>query len=350
MNTLNTNNPEQQSKSPTQKVVAIILSLIIIAVGVWLAVQVVRFLPTAFSSLASIAEEVYSPNTSDTFTVSQGASGVASGESFTLSWNEPREAGTYRFRYSCVDGVAITLKIGNVIEHAACDEIITFNTPVSSIDISVDSEKVRTADIDYVLTFTKIDETEVAGEHLGTIAVTNLAIASRNEDDTPEEITPDEDDTEDTLDETDTTVDTTTPRVATEPEIRYVQFSYIPISLDNGHTDLAVSLVGTGYVQGKTFYPSLVVDNDRDAAIQIKVQNIGTKTSEEWDLDVELPNGEDYSRDGKKELKPNEYEIITIVFEAEDETGTESFEVDIDVDDDKTSANNHLRGSMRFVN
>lgn len=340
---MNTQNPEQQSRSTTQKVVAIILSLIVVAVGVWLAVQVVRFLPTAFSSLASIAEEVYSPRASDEFAVTQSVTSVSSGNDFTLSWNVPKEDGMYRFRYSCVDGVAMTLTIGNVVEHAACDEIITFDTSVSSINITVDSEKVRTTDIDYVLTFTPAGATEASGEYLGTISATNLAIASRDEK--PEVIVPEVIEEEE---EVDTTNDT--PRVATEPEIRYVQFSYIPVSLDNGYTDLAVTLVGTGYVRGNTFYPSLVVDNDRDAAIQIKVQNLGTKTSEQWDIDVELPNGEGYSRENRKELKPNEYEIMTIVFEAEDETGIESFEVDIDVDDDKTSTNNHLRSSMRFVN
>jgi len=350
-------NPQKQqiaeeSKTATIKVLAIVGSLAVIIIGVWLAVQIVRVLPNAFSSLASIADDVYRGDStaSDTFEVSTNKSSIESGETFTLSWKDTWLEGTYRFRYECIDGVSVAVRVAGTgtVEYIECNEIFSFTDSVTSLEVFLESEKYRTADIAYTITFIEAGVDELFGEHIGTITVTNPEIA----DGDTGVLTEDSTITDEVVDDVEEPTEPvpTTPATPKKPVQKMVYIPYVPISLDNGYTDLKATVVGIGYVKGKTFYPSLTIDNDDDAAIQIEVRNIGTKTSEEWDIDIELPNGEDYSRDNRKSLKPNEREIITIVFEAKDETGFEEFDGKISVDNDTDRTNNNFGGVMQFVN
>lgn len=353
MNTLNNQEKvDRKSKDAGIKTLAILGSLAVVIIGVWLAVQFVRILPDAFSSLASIANDVYKGerSTETTFEVSSNASAINSSESFTLSWNDLEEDGTYHFRYECVDGLSAAVRIEGIgVEYLDCNEIYSFDGTVDSFDVYVESEKYRSADFVYILTFVKTDTEDTLVEHQGKVTIVNEMIGNTETEPETEPETEEDTDSTDT-DEEETVTSTPKPKTPAKPVYKTVYVPYIPVSLDNGVVDLAVTVVGTGYVKGKTFYPSITVDNDSDATIQIEVRNIGTKTSDEWDIDIELPNGDDYSRDNRKGLKPNEREILTIIFDAEDETGIERFDGKVSVDDDVATSNNRFSGTMRFVN
>lgn len=139
-----------------------------------------------------------------------------------------------------------------------------------------------------------------------------------------------------------------TPRPQPQPETYTHNYTYIPQSDPNGVTDLAARVFAVGYVRGNTLVPSNSIDTSDTAAIQIEVLNIGTKTSERFDVDMQLPNGDDFVLDNQVGLKPNEKVIISISFDPKDLSGTEYFSGDVSVSGDRNNANNRFSGNMRF--
>jgi len=348
---MTTQNTSEESKSAVIKSLAILGSIVILIIGVWLAVQIVRALPAGFASLASIAENLYGTGTKDQFDVQPETNSIESGDMLTITLPSLEADGTYQFSYECAEGVAAALRANGTVDYIDCDETFSFSK-TDEVGIFITSEKYRVSDVSYSLTFTETGANEPVGEYAGAVTVTNNAIAALPADggtdvayDEPEEIEPEVADEPEEEPET-----PTTPSTPAEPTYRTVQFTYIPVSLDNGFTDLRTTVLATGYIKGRSFYPSFVVDNDSRAAIQVEVKNLGTKTSDRFDLDVELPNGDDYTADNQQGLKPNERVVFTIEFDAEDETGDETFEADVQVDHDKNDRNNRVRGTMRFVN
>lgn len=139
-----------------------------------------------------------------------------------------------------------------------------------------------------------------------------------------------------------------TPRPTPQPETYTETYTYIPTSNPNGYTDLATRVVGVGYIRSGRFVTATRIDNSDTAAIQIEIKNIGTKTSERFDLDIELPTGNEYSLDDEAGLKPNERVILTVSFDPKDLEGIESFDGEVSVSRDTKTNNNRFSGTMRF--
>lgn len=345
----------EESKNSAIKLLAIVGSIAVIVLGVWLVVQVIQVLPSTFSSLSSMAEDVYSGRSETNLEVVSDMEVVNSGETFTVSWNKLERDGSFVFNYVCADGVAVDVRAnGEITSNVSCVSGLTLPAETTAIDVIVSSEKNRFIDLEYSLTFTEEGDEESSALRNGTITVVNAGLPSddevavADEDEESENTTTDETDEHDTYEETneDTATTRTTPTPTPEPRTRTV--TYIPISNPNGYTDLQISVLATGSMRGRIFIPAIVADADDDAAIVVEVKNIGTKTSERWDLDIELPNGEDFTLNNEKGLRPNEREILTIQFDASDLDGHESFEGRVDVDQDFFSANDRFRGVMRF--
>lgn len=141
---------------------------------------------------------------------------------------------------------------------------------------------------------------------------------------------------------------TPTPRPTPQPETYTETYTYIPTSDPNGITDLQARVVSVGYISGGRFVPSTRIDTSDTAAIQIEVKNIGTKTSERFDLDMELPTGNEYLLEGELGLKPNERVVFTVSFDPRDLEGVESFDGEVTVSRDAKTNNNRFSGTMRF--
>jgi hypothetical protein len=106
---------------------------------------------------------------------------------------------------------------------------------------------------------------------------------------------------------------------------------------------------GVGELIGTTFIPRANIDNDTRGAIEFSVKNIGTKTSERWTYQVELPNGQTFTSGIQDRLKPNEEAVLTLGFSLSD-TGSQKFSGSIDIDGDINTRNNDFEWSVNVTN
>src|SRR3989344_1638192 len=154
------NEVTQESKDKTIKTLAIIGFIGVIILGVWLAVQVVRVTPGAFSSLASITDSLYNTKV-DTLTVETDKDIVNVGDSFAISWNDVKRSGTFGFHYQCSEVVSLDVRTNNTsVRTITCGEEATFPDTVNSIDLLFFSEKKRFTDVLYTVSFQEIGKTE----------------------------------------------------------------------------------------------------------------------------------------------------------------------------------------------
>lgn len=342
--------PEQ--KDSVTKTLAIVGFVVAILFAVWLAVQLVSILPSAFSSLASIADGVYNYNEDTTLTVTTQNSVVNTGEAFALSWTQMRIPGTYTFSYVCTEGTSVELRdTQEGIVSLDCGSELNMEDS-TTIDIIVNSEKQRFVDVTYTVAFTPTNTNAESIATNGQVTIVNATIptgvqvAEEAPQETTEGVVAGESITESV--DTDTTPDA--EFVPAAPTMTEEIIYAIPVSDPNGTVDLEVTYLGVGSLTGKTFRREASIDIDEQGAFQFAVQNMGTKTSDTWTFDADLPSGIEYTSRSQVELKPNEKAIITIGFEGLTQVGVEAFGAKVDVDDDINENNNSFNWAVEVVN
>jgi len=346
--------PEQ--KDSVTKTFAIVGFVAAILFAVWLAVQVVSVIPSAFSSLASIADGVYNYNADQELTVATKSSVVNTGEPFTLSWTQMNQPGTYTFSYQCTEGTSIEI-INSKDSVAALDCGVTLALgEQTELTVAVTSEKQRFTDVTYTIVFVPDNASIEPIENASQITIVNVEIptgtivkedANENTDDS--EVTDGVVAGESTTNESSTDTSSGNNPVAGTPTAVEEIIYEIPTSNPNGKIDLNVTYLGVGKLSGKTFLRSSTIDKDEQGAFQFAVQNIGTKTSGQWDFEAVLPAGIEYTSGPQVELKPNEKAIITIGFEGLSQTGTEKFGVEVSAKNDINKNNNSFTWAVEVV-
>lgn len=343
------------------KTLAIVGFLATIILSVWLMVQVVRIIPNAFSSLASIADSIsnYRGEEGDELTIATGKSIVNSGESFQIAWTDLERDGTYNFGYSCTEGIAVDVRVsGDRIEEVPCGELYEIPNGQFSLDVIVTSEKARFTDIPFSILFMDTEEEDVTFEENSKVTVVNATIPQSAERIAEEESDDEEDeeiatDTEDEDEEEDEEVATTparpAPTPAPKPKPTNTVISYIPTSQANGFTDLSARFIGIGELDGNDFTPRATLEADENGALKFEVKNIGTKTSEEWAFEVMLPSGFVYESDEQSPLKPNERVEFTLGFFPTEDDGNALIEMRLETDNDTNSRNDSFTWSVRIT-
>lgn len=345
---MNTNTSPEQ-KDQVMKMLAVLGFIVLLILTAWLAIQIIRLLPSAFSSLASLADSVYNPEQQDEGTpldMVPSNNVVSSRAPFTLVWSDLGEDGVYTLTYSCTSGVSLDIRTGNgATTPINCDEPYVLPQNVYEAELSFTSERDRFTDVAYSITFTP-DNTKKDSLEIGkTITVVNASIPyAGSTDDT--DTTDDADDTEivDT-----TTPDTTTPTTNQPTRYRYVKtttYTY-PVSDPNGYTELEVAYRNVGVLRSNNTFvvqPTLTI-GDR-GAFQFEVKNTGTKTSSSWDFEAKLPSGTTYESKSQDPLKPQERAIITIAFDDVGDAGIHEFKVIIDGGNDQSKTNNSFSWSV----
>jgi hypothetical protein len=352
MNNIN----EQKDQDRVLKILAIAGFVGLLIIIAWLGIQLVRVLPNAFTSLASLADSVYNYEPVDLIVVSNKST-VNPDENFTLSWSIPKQKGSFAFSYACADGLAVDMRdLGNSIKNLACDTNYNIGS-VGTLELIAQSERERFVDIAYTVDFIPTDATEPTGTQAGVVTVINPAISDNND----VAVVPDEETTEEvaTTEETEepavttptssstpttptTPAPTPTKPVTPAPKPTYTQqYVYsIPTSDPKGFTDLNARHLGSGILDANNrFIATTIIDNDNRGAIQFEVKNVGTKTSNKWTYTAKLPNGTTYTSGSQTELKPNERAVITLGFTIET-TGTKTNTVSVAVSSDNKLANN----------
>lgn len=350
------NQINNEQKTAAIKTLAILGFVFVIVFGVWLAVQVVRILPEAFSSLASIADSVNSNKPTTALEIESEERVINSNQSFHLEWADLKREGFYTFSYVCAEGISVDVRFENGdIQNVKCDGGLVIEPGIKAIDVFVSSEKQRFTDVAYTLAFTEKGTTEFLFERNGKITVVNARIPvagtvlgtdTEAPATTPEVVAVTPAVTTPVV----TTPKPTTPVVPAKPQTITKTITYNPISNPNGVTDIRVSVIAVGTLENDVFKKDSTVDSDDRAAIQIEVKNFGTKTSKSWDFKIELPNGTDYTLNDEAGLKPNERSIITVGFEGDELDGKETFEGKVTLDGDKSTSDNSFKGTITFTN
>lgn len=352
---MNNQVPEERKVALT-KTFAIVGFVAIILFAVWLSVQVVSLMPSAFSSLASLADGVYNYKPNSDMMVTTKNSVVNASETFTINYTTASEDGLYTFSYECVDGVALSVMVENTFVATNCDTPVAIDGS-GSTELSIESEKQRFTDVAFTITFTGVDGAELAADNQVTIVnasiPTTVAVATGAETDDSISIGTISDIQTGTYPEPEVageSVSPTTPITVGQPEI-VEEFIYaIPTSDPNGTVDLAVRFLGVGILtDNNTFIRTGVIGLGQTGSFQFEVKNLGTKTSDEWSYETTMPGDIDYESDTQAPLKPNERAVITLGFTGLTQTGVESFGAAIETDEDVLESNNHFISAVTIT-
>ncbi len=332
-------NEEQKEaqKISAIKTLAIIGFITSIVLCVWLAVQLVRLVPSGFSSLASLVESINSREKE--FIVTTEKNIINSGELFTLTWTEMKREGTYTLSYVCMDGVSAEMQTASGDRTAlACNTSLSLPEDSSETKILFRSEKRRFTDIPFSITYTPSNDTDAATSKEGLVTIVNEtyteAVATAP-------VAPQA---------------TTTPSVAattTKPTPKPTPVTYVPkrivtttypVSNPSGVSDIQVTYLGMGsWNEGsQTFTPQDTLEANSKGAIRFEVKNIGTKTSDSWKYEIELPDTESrlVTSSFQESLKPNERAVIIVAFNIGDARRSEELEVTVISNSDSNSGNN----------
>ncbi|MBX9906885.1 hypothetical protein K2X96_03240 [Patescibacteria group bacterium] len=332
-------NEEQKEaqKISAIKTLAIIGFITSIVLCVWLAVQLVRLVPSGFSSLASLAESINSREKE--FIVTTEKNIINSGELFTLTWTEMKREGVYTLSYTCMDGVSAEIQTASGERAAlACNTSISLPNDTSETKILFRSEKKRFTDIPFSITYTPSNDIDAATSKAGLVTIVN-----------------------ETYTETVVTAPVTTPQATTTPSVtatttkpvakptpttipKQIVTTTYPVSNPSGVSDMQITYLGIGsFNEGnQTFIPQDTLEADSKGAIRFEVKNIGTKTSDSWKYEVELPDSESrlFTSAFQESLKPNERAVIIVAFNIGDARQSEELEVTITSNSDINSQNN----------
>ena len=344
--------PEEKKDSVT-KTLAILGFVAIIILIVWLAVKIVAVIPGAFSSLASIADSIYNNNDNKELTVNTKNSVVNAGESFNVSWSKMRGDGTYGFQYKCTEGVSLDIRTGEAsMKTVDCGTYVDLED-TTDIDLIINAEKQRFTDVEYGITYNREGAENIVSEEIITIINTTIPTGI---------VLGDESDPEEAVEETEPTTTVTpvtttpTPTVTTptltagEPTVITKYIYKVPVSDPNGYVDLQVTHVGVGTVNNNgVFTPLTKLDKDKKGAIRFEIKNIGTKTTDGWSYEAELPSDISFDSNSQKDLKPNERVVITLGFDGITRTGIETFGAEVTAKGDINKANNDYTWKVAVV-
>ena len=355
---METNNVSTEKKGSILNSLAIAGFIGIVLLLAWLSVQLVQFFPSAFTSLASLAEGVNqsaeniadSENQVAALILTSDTSLINNGEDVTINWSKAAGVGSYVFTYECVEGVSL-MQTDAVTERTLnCGT--NYNVgDINSLSLQVESEKNRYVDIPFTVSFLKSNDTRprAAGSDVVTVInddingfatveptdATDLEVVVANPE--PEAQTP----------VATTNPTPSTPVTPSEPTYTYEYAYEIPTSNPNGFTDLGATYIAVGTINGSRFTPA-ALDEDEAGAIQFSVKNFGTKTSRDWTFSIEMPNGSTYESKTQKALKPNEQAILTVGFRAGNEN-PHTFEVEVEESTDRNSRNDSFKRTVAFV-
>ncbi len=336
------NNVTPERKDSVLKSLALIGLLGVILFIAWVSVQIVAVFPTAVSSLASLADSVYNynPRGMAEIKLEPTAESVETGSELNLVWDKRFETGTYAFTFLCEEGLSVEIKsVESTFQNAECGKSYTLGT-VDNAQVKVNSEKKGQAPFTYTISYFKNNVYTPSSQSSQSVLVTNSRFTESGPNVNVVNIPESE---EEPGTQTETEVEVETPAVVTKPKPQptYEVVYQIPVSDPNGFTDLKVTYLGIGSKnRNGSFTNSGTLKEGVAGVVQFSVQNLGTKTSDTWSFEAELPGGTNYTSRTQNALKPNERVIFTLTFPALGDTSVETFGAEATVEGDTNTKNN----------
>lgn len=333
---------KQTTENKSTKILAGIGIAALVILAIWLGVQMVQFGGNVTSGLASSFSGLRSFfGTGNEIMVTAEPGVVSPNDIFTLSWereDSEETGGTYMFSYTCTTDIHLTspvsTNVGNVL---FCNTPFALGTTTADITLTAVAAETLNGpkEVTLTITFTPTgaDEATISGETTITIArdaVTANDTATTTSSDT----------TDDSADVPDTSTPTTP--VVTSPQPVVVDPT--PVNDPNGTSDLTIRVLELGTVTTSgTFTPSAgpFDPNDR-IAIRLEVENTGTKATNSWRFEADLPTERRYTwRSDEQEGLPagTTVEYILGFEDVEDDNDIATATITVDVDDNVEESN-----------
>jgi hypothetical protein len=282
--------PEGSKSDVAIKVLATLGIIAIIVFVGWGTLTLARkFAPNAMDSLASAfvsLTSVFVPG--DKVNVSLDPKTVASGKSVTVSFEHSgkndEDEGTYALSYSCKDGVSLTTQNGEII---FCNTAWNFAGSQSSVTVTAVSSEDATVNVPITVTFTPddSDKKEIKGE--AALKITNGGKSAATS--TPETSATTTSTTPVTPRPNPATPKPRTPGTSTNG-VYIIPGSAGTVSNPNGRVDLVARIIEVGVIGSDNVFVATSTHRlGTKIAVRFEIENIGDKTSPEWNFNAALP-------------------------------------------------------------
>jgi len=335
------NEVPQQSKDTVLRILAILGFLAVIVIGILLAIQVVHLAPKAFSSLASIAQNIheYRPTADKAeelvITLNGGESLVNSGESFTLEFDPLLKSGAYILSYECTEGIAVDVQAGDRTKPVNCENGYEIPADTNQLTMFVSSERNRFTDIEFSVTHID-DENRITTAVNDTITVLNSSIPE-SQTELAANISSEEEEPA----AEDIAVADTPPLGLYPSEPKPAPAAPAPVTpAPQPIIDLVTTFIAVGELDDDNFIETKNLTEGHKGAIRFVVTNAGTLTSDVWTFTTTLPSGTIYNSKPQVPLKPGEFAVMTVGFSDIGTANNHQFDVNVLTKDDVYRENN----------
>ncbi len=326
--------------SSASRILAIIGFIALIAIGMYGSVRVAQSVPGLFSQMGAAIVSITSifVPAEETIIVSLPSYTVLHDAPVTVAYEHRNKdgEGAYAFRYSCVDSVSIETVEGGAAVSIACNTPYTFQPFNNSVTVTPRSEGARYADIEIFISFSpEGGGAPIIGSTLMTVE--NLK-ADTKKPAVPAPPAPQ------------------TPSTPSAPPKR--ETIVIPqgrASDPNGYTDLTARVIEVGYMDPSgAFVASSTPSRQYRIAVRFAIENVGSKTSNEFTFSAVLPTFPPYTyfSPAQVALGPGDRIEFTIGFDSFEQDNTGDFVVNVDPSarvNERDKANNIIRYTVTVV-
>lgn len=331
--------------SRTRKTLITIAFFAIIALIAWLSVQIVRYTPNAFTSLASLAQGIdqyrktLDGNIDGPLTITSDVASTTIGKPVTLTWGKDNRTGRYAFSHACKDGLEVDIVDSEGLRTISCETVYDLGD-TDTLTFIINSDTATSAELPYLVSFMRTNDTNPIRVGEGAVAVEtpHTTVATTADEGT----VLGESDSSDSEPQTNASSPTVAVSIPT-PKPTYA----LPTSNPNGFVDLKSTFKNTGVISGNIFKTAALKQNT-DGAVQFEIENIGTKISGKWTYSVTLPDSDTYISPLQAPLMPTERVVISIGFPIEDKTSHTFIVTVAEVNDVKLS-NNTFKQVTKFL-
>lgn len=322
-----------QENATWKNVIAIIGFVILLIVGIWSAIQVIKFVPRLFSdtgTASSATESTIELGDRDIVAVLSTET-ANSGQPVLLEWaRSGGDEGVLSFSYACKEGFYFEV----AGRPTPCNA--PYALPVTSTSLEIIPFAAKPSiDAPLAITYTNSDGESVRDTK--TLTVVNAAAEETTktdvaaEQDTSKEGTVSGGPIEPPSTVTPTT--NTSPVTQTAKPRTVIQTVRVPrTSNPYGVADLKVEMVGIGDINPYgVFEPKSVVHNYARGAVKFRVTNLGDKETGNWFFATILPTrgGYPFNSQAQPSLMPGSSTEIFITFD-QLVPGVHTFSVNID--------------------
>ncbi|HMP85134.1 MAG TPA: hypothetical protein PKE08_00505, partial [Candidatus Paceibacterota bacterium] len=169
----------KEEKSIKSLVLRVLFIVAIVIVVVILAFAIIKVIPYALSSFASMGN-MFSSSSKNEIKISASNANLLDGERFLLSWNHRTDKiGEYKLTYKCIENFKISAVTENGIQTILCNTRYSLPNNKNNIELEVQLDKINSfSDVSLEILFieTQTQNIEAKG---------NLTITVRNDSNIP---------------------------------------------------------------------------------------------------------------------------------------------------------------------